>query len=256
MQKDIDYLVSWCQRMGVELNDQQVHLLHIGKSNNKRPYSLGEGGPQIKVVEQEKDLGVLISNDLKPDKMVAHQAQKAHAKLSQFNSTFTYRGKTWMKLYKTYVKPSLIYASEARRPTSKEGVDKLESVQKRAVRMAGEQGDYKEACRRMGMNTIQDELDMVGHGADMVRTFRIMNSHDKVERATFWKMAEARVGPGRRRFCEKEIVRTVAAHKKAVKKRSFSARVQDPWNQLADNVKIARNLRSFRLAYKKAKNLA
>ena len=183
---------------------------------------------------------MLISNDLKPDKMVAHQAQKAHAKLSQFNSTFT------------YVKPSLIYACEAWRPTSKEEVDKLESVHKRAVRMAGEQGDYKEACRRMGMNTIQDELDE----ADMVRTFRIMNGHDKVERATFWKMAEARAGPGRRRFCEKEIVRTVAAHKKAVKKRSFSARVQDPWNQLADNVKIARNLRSFRLAYKKAKNLA
>ena len=195
---------------------------------------------------------MLISNDLKPDKMVAHQAQKAHAMLSQFNSTFTYRGKTWMKLYKTYVKPSLIYACDAWRPTSKDGVDKLESVQKRAVRMAGEQGDYKEACRRMGMNTIQDELDE----ADMVRTFRVMNGHDKVERATFWKMAEARAGPGRRRFCEKEIVRTVAAHKKAVKKGSFSARVQDPWNQLSDNFKMARNPRYFRLAYKKAKNLA
>ena len=80
--------------------------------------------------------------------------------------------------------------------------------------------------------------------------------HDKVERATFWKMAEARAGPGRRRFREKEIVRTVAAHRKAVRKRSFSARVQDPWNQLADNVKIARNPTSFRLAFKKAKNLA
>ena len=128
----------------------------------------------------------------------------------------------------------------------------MESVQKRAVRMAGGQGNYKEACRRMGMNTIQDELEE----ADMVRTFRIMNGHDKVEKTTFWKMTEAREGPGRRRFREKEICRTVASHKKAVRKSSFAVRVQDPWNQLADTVKKARNPRAFRQAYKKAKNLA
>ena len=40
---------------------------------------------------------------MKPDKMVCEKAQKAHVKLSQFNSTFLYRGKTWMKLYDTYV---------------------------------------------------------------------------------------------------------------------------------------------------------
>ena len=57
-------------------------------------------------------------------------------------------------------------------------------------------GDYKEACRRMGMNTIEDELEE----ADMVRTFRIMNGNDKVEKTTFWTIAEAREGPGRRRF--------------------------------------------------------
>jgi hypothetical protein len=238
--------------MGVELNEQKVHLLHIGKSNKKRPYTLGEGGPLIQEVEQEKDLGVLISKDLKPDKMVAHQVQKAHVKLSQFNSTFTYRGNTWMNLYKTYVKPSLLYACEAWRPSTKEGFDKLESVQKRAVRMAGGQGDYKEACRRIGLNTIEEDLEE----ADMVRTFRIMNGHDKVEKTTFWKMAEVREGPGRRRFREKEVCRTIAAQKKEVRKRSFASRVQDPWNHLADHIKMARNPRAFRVAYKKAKHIA
>ena len=77
------------------------------------------------MVEQEEDLGVLVSSDLKPDKIVARQVQKAHLKLTQFNSTFTYRAKTWPKLYKTYVKPSLLYACEAWRPTTKEGIEKL-----------------------------------------------------------------------------------------------------------------------------------
>ena len=121
----------------------------------------GEGGPDIVAVEQEKDLGVIISSDLKTEKMVSKQVQKAHVKLSQFNSTFTYRGETWLKLYKTYVKPCLMYACEAWRPGTKEGIEKLEAVQKRAVRMAGGQGEKscREACREVGLNTLEEELD-------------------------------------------------------------------------------------------------
>ena len=254
MQEDINNMVSWSQRMGVDLNEDKVHLLHIGQSNTRKAYTLGEGGPLIKMVDKEKDLGVLISRDLKPEKMVANQAQKAHAKLSQFNSTFTYRGKTWLNLFKTYVKPSLLYASEAWRPTTQEGINKLESVQRRALRMAGGLGgkDYKEACRRAGMSTIQEELEE----KDMVRMYRIMNGFDKIEKTTFWKMSEAREGPGRRRFKEKEVCRTIAAQKKPFRKVSFASRTQDPWNQLDDSVKLARNPKAFRSAYKKAKNIA
>ena len=112
-------------------------------------------------VEQEKDLVVIISRDFKPDKRVSKQAQKAHIKLTQFNSTFTYRGKTWLKLYKTYVKPSMVYACEAWKPGAKEGVKKLEAVQKSAIRMAGGQGNksYSEACREAGLITVQEELE-------------------------------------------------------------------------------------------------
>ena len=76
MQQDIDHMVSWTQRMGVSLNEDKVHILHLGPSNQRRPYTLREGGPPIEVVDQEKDLGVLVSSDLKPDKMVARQVQK------------------------------------------------------------------------------------------------------------------------------------------------------------------------------------
>jgi hypothetical protein len=214
---------------------------------------LGEGGPEIVSVEQEKDLGVLISRDLKPDKMVARQAQKAHVKLSQFNSTFSYRGKTWMKLYNTYVKPSMMFSCEAWKPCTREGVEKLEAVQRRAVRMAGGQGSksYREACREAGLNTVEEQLDE----ADMVRVFRIMNGDDKIDKTMFWTMEEPRQGAGRRRFNEKEIRRNVAGQRKDVRKRSFASRVQDPWNSLQDSVKQAKTPKSFRKAYRKEKQL-
>ena len=185
--------------------------------------------------------------------MVAKQSQKAHLKLTQFNSTFTYRGRTWLKLYCTYIKPSMMYACEAWRPNTKEGVEKLESVQRRALRMAGgmDRSNYKEACRKAGLNTVEEELDM----ADLVRTFRILNNNDKIEKETFWTMEEAREGAGRRRFKEKEIKRTVAVQRQNARKTSFGSRIQDPWNNLKDSVKLAKNPKTFRSAYKKSKNL-
>ena len=186
MQKDVNHMVAWTKRMGVELNKDKVHLLHIGRTNQRREYTLGEEGPVILAVEQEKDLGVIVSSDLKPDKMVEKQTQKAHLKLTRFNSAFTYRGETWLKLYKTYIKPSMLYACEAWRPSTREGVEKLEAVQRRALRMAGglKRSDYKEACKKVGLNTVEEELDI----EDMVRTFRILNQDDKIKKETFWEL--------------------------------------------------------------------
>ena len=91
--------------------------------------------------------------------------------------------------------------------------------------------------------------------ADMVRVLRIMNGDDKLDKKTFWILEEARQGAGRRRFKEKEIRRTVAGQRNDVRKRSFASRTQDPWNDLSDSVKQAKNPRAFRKAYRKVKNL-
>ena len=130
---------------------------------------------------------------------------------------------------------------------------KMEAVQKRAIRMAGGQGDrsYRETCREAGLNTVEEQL----MEADMVRVFRIMNGDDKIGKKIFWTVEEAREGAGRRRFKEQEIKRTVAVQRKDLRKKSFASRIQDPWNSLSDGVKLSRNPKAFRTAYRKANNL-
>ena len=147
----------------------------------------------------------------------------------------------------------MMYGCEAWKPGTREGVEKLEAVQKRAVRMAGGQGQksYRENCREAGLNTVEEQLDE----ADMVRVFRIINGNDDVEKTSFWTMEEARNGAGRRRFKVKEIKRTVAMQRKDIRKRSFASRVQDPWNTLSDNVKLAKTPKAFRTSYRKEKQL-
>ena len=173
--------------------------------------------------------------------------------MTQFNSTFMYRGKTWLKLYKTYVNPSLLYACEAWRPTKQEGIGKLDGVQRRAMRMAGGlgAGSYRDPCRESGINMIEEELEVT----DMTRVYRIMYGHDKVDKSVFWRMEGPGAGPGRRRFREKEVTRTLSIQRKDVRKRRFASWVQDQWNNLDDRVKFVRNPKLFRSAFKKAKNL-
>ena len=79
-----------------------------------------------------------------------------------------------------------MYASEAWRPTTQEGLEKPEGVQKRAMRMAGGMGDknYRDAIREVGMNLIGEEIEVY----DMTRVYRIMYGHDKIEKSVFWKM--------------------------------------------------------------------
>ena len=77
--------------------------------------------------------------------------------------------------------------------------------------MAGGMGDgsYRDACRAGGINMIEEELEV----ADMTRVYRIMYGHDKVDKvdkSVFWKMEGAGAGPGRRRFREKEVTRTLS----------------------------------------------
>ena len=133
----------------------------------------------------------------------------------------------------------MMYACEACRPSTKEGVEKLEAVQRRALRMAGglDRNDYKVACRKAGLNTVEEELDE----ADLVRTFRILNGDDRIDKETFWKLEDAREGAGRKRFRVKKINRTVAVQRKNARKTSLSSGIQDPWKGLEDKVKLAKN---------------
>ena len=72
---------------------------------------------QLEVVSHEKDLGVLIPNDLK----VSQQCQNAHNKASKIlgliNRTIEYRDSNiLLRLYKLLVRPHLEYCVPVRAP--------------------------------------------------------------------------------------------------------------------------------------------
>jgi hypothetical protein len=71
-------------------------------------------GQQLEVTEEEKDIGVIMSKNLKPSAQCAKAARTAQTVLSQVSRSFHFRDRhIFVKLYVQYVRPHLEFASPA-----------------------------------------------------------------------------------------------------------------------------------------------
>jgi hypothetical protein len=98
-------------------NSSKCKVIHFGSKNNEYCYTMGGFAPAGSVLEavvEEKDVGVMIHNTMKPSAQCAKAAKKANQVLGQMARAFHYRDKiTWVNLYKTYVRCHLEYAVQA-----------------------------------------------------------------------------------------------------------------------------------------------
>ena len=100
----------------------------------------------METTEEEKDVGVMITSNLKPAVQCARAAKKANLVLGQLARAVIYRDKNmFMRLYQVFVLPHLSYAVQAWSPYNKADKEVLEKVQQRAVMMVSNlRGSYEE----------------------------------------------------------------------------------------------------------------
>ena len=65
-QSNLDTLISWSKKWQMKFNVDKCKVLHIGNNNQFTKYTMN--GSETYKNNHEKDLGITISNDLKPDK--------------------------------------------------------------------------------------------------------------------------------------------------------------------------------------------
>ena len=134
LQNDLDKLISWSEEWQMLFNISKCKVMHIGKSKLESHYFMKN--QQLETVCQEKDLGVMITNDLK----VSQQCQQAYNKASRIlgliNRTIEYRHKNiLLRLYKSLVRPHLEYCVPAWSPHYNKDKILLERIQHRFTRM-------------------------------------------------------------------------------------------------------------------------
>ena len=92
LQADIDHFATWADTWGMQFNVSKCKVMHVGRKNPKVQYWMN--GQALETVEEEKDLGVWIQNDLKPSLQCAKAAKSANGALGMLLRSFHYRSKS------------------------------------------------------------------------------------------------------------------------------------------------------------------
>ena len=134
LQEDLRKVGEWSKKWQMPFSLDKCKIMHIGHKNKNEKYELL--GKEIESVQQEKDLGVVITNDLKSSNQCIEAVKKAQKLLGYIKRQFRTRNKeTILTLYHALVRPHLEYAVQFWSPSLRKDIERLEEVQARATNL-------------------------------------------------------------------------------------------------------------------------
>ena len=237
-QEALDCLCNWAEKWGMSFNFAKCKIMHVGRHNPGYEYFMR--GEKIGTTEEERDIGVIITKNLKPAAQCSKAAGRAMAVLSQLRKEFHYRDRfTFVMLYKQYVRPHLEFASPAWSPWLVGDKETLERVQEKAVRMvSGLKGEtYLEKCEELGLDTLERRRE----NQDMSLVYKHLADNQETELFT---LAGQNEGMRTRRTAGTNSLSSQFA-RTDIRKYSFAVRTVDKWNNLPDTVRQAETQLSF-----------
>jgi Reverse transcriptase (RNA-dependent DNA polymerase) len=98
LQTVLNNLCRWAELWGMEFNVSKCKIVHLGRNNPKYKYYMN--GTELKTVQEETYVGIVIDKNLKPGKQCTKAANTASAVLRMIQRNFHYRDRhTFVKLY-------------------------------------------------------------------------------------------------------------------------------------------------------------
>ena len=242
LQLDLDKLMEWSLKWLLQFNIDKCKVMHCGHANPSYEYIMKDpckADKALKKTDLERDLGVLISNDLKATAHCQAAAKKAMVALRQLKMAFSEINKVNFKaLYTTYVRPHLDYCLSAVGPHMARDIKKLEQVQRRATKLVREirSFSYEERLQELDLISMKDRAIR----GDLIETYKLLTKKLTIDPNQLFKLQDNT----RTRGHHLKLTRTRAAHHFRAK--FFSNRVVTLWNKLPAQVISATTVESFK----------
>ena len=95
MQDDLNRADLWAKLWDMIFNNKKCQDMHVGENNIVSTYNMGSGENRTKIqkVNSEKDLGVIIDDNLKFRERITQKVNVANRNLGIIFGTFTYMDK-------------------------------------------------------------------------------------------------------------------------------------------------------------------
>ena len=237
LQGDLDALARWSSRWLLPFNAGKCKVMHMGSRNPAHEYRLN--GTPIAVVDEERDLGIIIDSELKFHTQTAAAVSKASQLLAVIKRSFAHIDETTLPLlYKALVRPFLEFGNAVWGPFSKGDQKRLEKVQRRATRMVEsiKHLPYPERLERLRLPS----LFYRRRRGDMLTVYQLFHGGIDVPATTFFTKNETELTRGHGWKLLKPRAVTLA------RRSSFSVRIINDWNALPAEVVSAETLSTFK----------
>ena len=170
LQKELLNLENWSTTWQLPFNATKCKVLHFGTHNANYSYRLNNHTS----TKNEKDLGVIIDNELKYHVHAASATKKANQVLGIMKkSYYTRDAKTMPTLYKSMARPHLEYGNAIWGPFYKKEIDMVESVQKRATKLIDTLKDKPYADRLIALDL--PSMTYRRKRGDMILMYKLIN---------------------------------------------------------------------------------
>ena len=245
LQQDLSNLLQWTRDWQMLFNVEKCTVLHIGKENQQFSYYMD--GRELEKRSEEKDLGVIITNDLKSSRQCLQAYNRASRILGMIRRTISYKNKGIMlNLYKTLVRPHLEFCTPVWSPHYKKDKILLEKVQRRFTRMIPELKDldYESRLSQLGLWTLEERRNR----GDLIEVFKMYAGLSVLKFDSLFEVSSNSHTRGHSLKLAKHRCRL------DLRKFFFAERVIDRWNSLDQQAVDSSSLNGFKSALTRTRN--
>lgn len=244
LQNDLNRLMQWSEEWQLKFNIEKCKVMHLGRNNSKGKYQLrmeNQTKP-LDITEEEKDLGVIITPDLKFSQHVARIAKKANSMIGLVRRSFRFMdSKMFVLLYKAMIRSHLEYCHAVWNPINKTDADLLEKTQRRATKIVPELRDlpYQERLKILKLPT----LNYRRKRGDMIMCYKLL--YGLVDSpGNLLKLA----GPSQMALRGNSKKLEKSRKNTSLRQHNFTQRVVNDWNSLPEKVVTASSINTFKNA--------
>ena len=220
----------------MDFNADKCKVMHLGNKNLLANFEINNS--YLTETTEEKDLGVIISRNMKVGPQCVQAVKNANKVLGMIKRTFDVRDKNVViNLYKSLVRPHLEYCMSAWRPYLVKDIDLLEGVQRRATKLVQEFPDLSYYDRLKKSNLTSLETKRIR--GDIIEIFKIYHGLTDLDPGLFFTPSQIKLRGHNYKIFKDRVFSNVGKY-------SFSYRVIDEWNSLPESVVNSASLNIFK----------
>ena len=215
--------------------------MHLGYQNAEHEYELNN--TILSKSTEERDLGVLIDNNLKFTRHIKGIVAKANRMIGLIRISFENIDENmFTNLYNTLIRPLIEYCVQAWSPYTQKDIILLENVQRRATKLVGKlrNKEYEERLKDLKLTKLQDRRIR----GDMILTYRLLNGEEGINYEKFFKLSREHYNL---RYHSMKLEKTFEHLN--VRRNFFSKRIIDKWNSLTELEVSALSTSAFKRRY-------